>query len=504
MNAPISLAHNQVLQQTLSKSELLAHILPALQAILPSHALLWHDEDTTPYECDGLTAYRQRPLCVALPETHAQVQAVLQECHRLNVPVVARGAGTGLSGGAMPHKNGVTLSLAKFNKIVKIDKFSRSAVVQCGVRNLAISEAAAPYGLYYAPDPSSQIACTIGGNVAENSGGVHCLKYGLTLHNVLKVKGFTIKGEPIEFGSDTLDSEGLDLLPIVVGSEGMLTITTEVTVKLVPKPQLARCIMASFDDIRKAGDAVAAVIAAGIIPAGLEMMDKPMTAAVEDFVHAGYDLQAEAILLCESDGTPEEVEEEIGRMASVLTASGATKIAVSNSEAERLRFWSGRKNAFPASGRISPDYMCMDSTIPRKRLADILLAIQDMEKKYGLKCANVFHAGDGNLHPLILFDANDADQLHRCELFGADILETSVAMGGTVTGEHGVGVEKLSSMCVQFSAAENEQMFGIKRAFDAKGLLNPGKVIPTLQRCAEYGKMLVRGGQIKHPDLPRF
>ena len=504
MNAPVTSLQALALQQTLSKAELLAHILPALQAVLPKHALLWHDEDTTPYECDGLTAYRQRPLCVALPETHDQVQAILKACHLLDVPVVARGAGTGLSGGAMPHQNGVTLSLAKFNKILKVDKFSRTALVQCGVRNLAISEAAAPLGLYYAPDPSSQIACTIGGNVAENSGGVHCLKYGLTLHNVLKVKGFTIEGEVVEFGSDALDGPGLDVLPIIVGSEGMLAITTEVTVKLVPKPMLARCIMASFDDIRKAGDAVARVIAAGIIPAGLEMMDKPMTAAVEDFVHAGYDLQAEAILLCESDGTPEEVEEEIGRMTAVLTAAGATKIAVSNSEAERLRFWSGRKNAFPASGRISPDYMCMDSTIPRKRLADILLAIQEMEKKYGLKCANVFHAGDGNLHPLILFDANDADQLHRCELFGADILETSVAMGGTVTGEHGVGVEKLSSMCVQFSAAENEMMFGVKRAFDAKGLLNPGKVIPTLQRCAEYGKMLVRGGQMKHPELPRF
>ena len=504
MNAPVTSLQALALQKTLSKAELLANILPALQAVLPKHALLWHDEDTTPYECDGLTAYRQRPLCVALPETHDQVQAILKACHLLDVPVVARGAGTGLSGGAMPHQNGVTLSLAKFNKILKVDKFSRTALVQCGVRNLAISEAAAPLGLYYAPDPSSQIACTIGGNVAENSGGVHCLKYGLTLHNVLKVKGFTIEGEVVEFGSDALDGPGLDVLPIIVGSEGMLAITTEVTVKLVPKPMLARCIMASFDDIRKAGDAVARVIAAGIIPAGLEMMDKPMTAAVEDFVHAGYDLQAEAILLCESDGTPEEVEEEIGRMTAVLTAAGATKIAVSNSEAERLRFWSGRKNAFPASGRISPDYMCMDSTIPRKRLADILLAIQEMEKKYGLKCANVFHAGDGNLHPLILFDANDADQLHRCELFGADILETSVAMGGTVTGEHGVGVEKLSSMCVQFSAAENEMMFGVKRAFDAKGLLNPGKVIPTLQRCAEYGKMLVRGGQMKHPELPRF
>jgi glycolate oxidase len=500
MNAPAS---NEQ-QSQLERSERQSQVVHALQAVLPAHALLWNNEDTTPYECDGLTAYRQRPLVVALPETYEQVQAVLKTCHALEVPVVARGAGTGLSGGAMPHRLGVTLSLAKFNKILKLDAASRTAIVQGGVRNLAISEAVAPLGLYYAPDPSSQIACTIGGNVAENSGGVHCLKYGLTVHNVLKVKGFTVEGEEVEFGSDALDAAGYDLLSVIIGSEGMLAVTTEVTVKLIPKPRLARCIMASFDDLRKAGDAVAAVIAAGIIPAGLEMMDKPMTAAVEDFVHAGYDLSAEAILLCESDGTPEEVEEEIGRMSDVLRRCGATAIAVSQDEAERLRFWSGRKNAFPASGRISPDYMCMDSTIPRKRLADILLAIAEMEKKYQLRCANVFHAGDGNLHPLILFDANDPDQLHRCELFGADILETSVAMGGTVTGEHGVGVEKLNSMCVQFSAEENEQMFGVKRAFDSKGLLNPGKVIPTLNRCAEYGKMLVRGGQISHPDLPRF
>jgi glycolate oxidase len=500
MNAPQSPEQ----QDMLHRAERQAQVVAGLKACVPAHALLWNLEDTTPYECDGLTAYRQRPLVVALPETPEQVQAVLRTCHALNVPVVARGAGTGLSGGAMPHALGVTLSLAKFNKIVTVDPVSRTAVVQCGVRNLAISEAAARHGLYYAPDPSSQIACTIGGNVAENSGGVHCLKYGLTLHNIVKIKGFTMEGEAIELGSDALDSPGYDLMSIVIGSEGMLAVTTEVTVKLIPKPQLARCIMASFDDIRKAGDAVAAVIAAGIIPAGLEMMDKPMTAAVEDYVHAGYDLTAEAILLCESDGTLEEVEEEIGRMSEVLRLHGATAIAVSKDETERLKFWSGRKNAFPASGRISPDYMCMDSTIPRKRLADMLLAIQEMEKKYQLRCANVFHAGDGNLHPLILFDANDADQLHRCELFGADILETSVAMGGTVTGEHGVGVEKLNSMCVQFSAAENEQMFGVKRAFDPMGLLNPGKVIPTLQRCAEYGRMLVRGGQIKHPDLPRF
>ncbi|HEV8692006.1 MAG TPA: FAD-linked oxidase C-terminal domain-containing protein [Ideonella sp.] len=481
-----------------------AAVVAALASVLPPHALLWQREDTTPYECDGLTAYRARPLAVALPETEAQVAAVLKACHGLRVPVVARGAGTGLSGGAMPHTEGVTLGLAKFNRILKIDPLARTAVVQCGVRNLAISEAVAVHGLYYAPDPSSQIACTIGGNVAENSGGVHCLKYGLTLHNVLKLKGYTVEGEPVEFGADALDAPGLDLLPLVVGSEGMLAVVTEVTVKLTPKPQTARCIMASFDDIRRAGDAVAAIIGGGIIPAGLEMMDKPMTAAVEDFVHAGYDLNAVAILLCESDGTPEEVDEEIGRMMDVLAGSGATRMEVSRNEAQRLKFWSGRKNAFPASGRISPDYMCMDSTIPRKRLADMLIAIAQMETRYGLRCCNVFHAGDGNLHPLILFDANDADQLHRAELFGADILETSVAMGGTVTGEHGVGVEKLNSMCVQFSPEERAQMESVKRAFDPEGLLNPGKVLPTLQRCAEYGKMHVKKGLLPFSNLERF
>ncbi|WP_428503098.1 FAD-linked oxidase C-terminal domain-containing protein [Roseateles sp.] len=486
------------------RSHAQARLIAALSAELPAHALLWHGEDTAPYECDGLTAYRQRPLAVALPENEAQVGAVLRICQRLLVPVVARGAGTGLSGGAMPHAQGLTLGLAKFKQILEVNPVARTARVQCGVRNLAISEAAAVHGLYYAPDPSSQIACTIGGNVAENSGGVHCLKYGLTLHNVLRVRGFTMAGEAVEFGSEALDAPGLDLLSLVLGSEGMLAVITEVTVKLTPKPQLARCIMASFADVRQAGAAVAAIIAAGIIPAGLEMMDKPMTAAVEDFVHAGYDLEAAAILLCESDGTPEEVAEEIERMQAVLLAHGATQCQVSADEAQRLKFWSGRKNAFPASGRISPDYMCMDSTIPRKRLADILLAIQQMEQKYQLRCANVFHAGDGNLHPLILFDARDPDQLRRCEAFGAEILETSVALGGTVTGEHGVGVEKLNSMCVQFSPAEREQMFAVKRAFDPAELLNPGKVIPTLHRCAEYGRMHVQRGLLAHPELERF
>ena len=481
-----------------------ALVVDALAKVLPRHAILSRLVDTTPYECDGLTAYRATPLVVVLPETEAQVAAVLKTCHALAVPVVARGAGTGLSGGALPHALGVTLSLAKFNRIVNIDPLACTAVVQCGVRNLAISEAAAPFGLYYAPDPSSQIACTIGGNVAENSGGVHCLKYGLTLSNVLQVRGYTVEGEAVTFGSEAFDNAGLDLMTVLVGSEGMLAVTTEVTVRLIPKPPLARCIMASFGDVEAAGNAVAAVIAAGIIPAGLELMDKRMTAAVEDYVHAGYDLNAAAILLCESDGTADEVEDEIGRMSEVLRSSGATRIEVSRDEAQRLKFWSGRKNAFPATGRISPDYMCMDSTIPRKRLADVLRAIEAMEAKYQLRCVNVFHAGDGNLHPLILFDANDADQLHRCELFGADILETSVRLGGTVTGEHGVGVEKLNSMCVQFSAEEREQMFALKRAFDPLELLNPGKVIPSLQRCAEYGKLTVLRGLLPFPDLPRF
>jgi glycolate oxidase len=479
-------------------------VVAALSQVLPRETILFRHEDTVPFECDALTAYRTSPLVVVLPDTEAQVAAILKICHKMGVPIVARGAGTGLSGGATPHQSGVILSLAKFNKISKIDAASCTAIVQCGVRNLAISEAAAAYGLYYAPDPSSQIACTIGGNVAENSGGVHCLKYGLTLHNVLQVRGFMVSGEPVEFGSQALDAAGLDLLSIIVGSEGMLAVTTEVTVKLIPKPLLARCIMASFSDIESAGAAVASVIAHGIIPAGLEMMDRAMTAAVDAFVHADYDLEAAAILLCESDGTPEEVDEEIARMEEVLKAAGATRCEVSRDEAQRLKFWSGRKNAFPASGGISPDYMCMDSTIPRKRLAEMLRAIQQMEVKYRLRCVNVFHAGDGNLHPLILFDAEDADEMRRCELFGADILETSVRLGGTVTGEHGVGVEKLNSMCVQFSPAERAQFLGVKRAFDPLELLNPGKVIPTLHRCAEYGKMHVHRGMLPFPELPRF
>ena len=479
-------------------------VVSALRGFLPARAVLHEEEDTRPYECDGLTAYRQLPMVVALPETEEQVRRILQTCHAMGVPVVPRGAGTGLSGGALPPGDGVLLSMAKFMRAVRVDPVARVAVVQPGVRNAAISELAAPHGLYYAPDPSSQIACSIGGNVAENSGGVHCLKYGLTVHNVLGVRGFTIEGEAIVLGGEALDTPGYDLLALCIGSEGMLVVVTEVTVKLLPKPQSARVIMASFDDVEKAGDAVAKIIAAGIIPAGLEMMDKPATRAVEQFVGAGYDLEAAAILLCESDGSAEEVEDEVARMKAVLEGAGATRMTVSSDDAERLRFWSGRKAAFPAVGRISPDYYCMDGTIPRKRLGEVLNFIAALEKKYGLRCPNVFHAGDGNLHPLILFDANDAGELKRTEEFAAEVLEKCIQVGGTITGEHGVGVEKINQMCVQFRPDELELFRAVKHAFDPAGLLNPGKAVPTLARCAEYGRMHVRGGKLPFPELPRF
>jgi len=479
-------------------------VVAALKAFLPEHCVLWREEDTRPYECDGLTMYRQLPMIVALPETEEQVARIARTCFEMQVPIVPRGAGTGLSGGALPHGQGVLLSLAKFNRILQIDPLACTAIVQPGVRNLAISDAVAHLGLYYAPDPSSQIACTIGGNIAENSGGVHCLKYGLTLHNVLRVRGVTVDGQIIEVGSNAFDSPGLDLLALVIGSEGMLLITTEATVKLLPKPLFQQVVMASFDDVGKGGDAVAAVIAAGIIPAGMEMMDRPATAAVEPFVNAGYDLDAATILLVESDGTREEVAEEIAQIEAVLAAHGATRLDTSQSEPERQRFWAGRKAAFPAVGRVSPDYYCMDGTIPRKRVGEVLKAIDAMQSKYGLRCANVFHAGDGNLHPLIMFDSNDADSSLRAEQFGFEILELSIAVGGTVTGEHGVGVEKIHQMCQQFDSATLESFFAVKRAFDPAGLLNPGKAIPTLTRCAEYGKMLVKGGHLAFPDLPRF
>lgn len=479
-------------------------VAAALRARLPERAVLHDPEDTRPYECDGLAAYRQLPMIVTLPSSEAEVLAILAVCRELQVPIVPRGAGTGLSGGALPIHDGVVVSTARLNRIVKVDAHARTAIVQPGVRNLAISEAAAQYGLYYAPDPSSQIACTIGGNVAENSGGVHCLKYGLTVHNVLRVRVATIDGDVIELGGEALDAPGLDLLAVFIGSEGMLGIVLEVTVKLVPKPAAAQVIMASFDDVVTGGNAVASVIAAGIIPAGLEMMDRTSSRMVEPFVRAGYDTDAAAILLCEADGTPLEVAEEIERMTAVLQAAGASAIAVSQSEAERMRFWSGRKNAFPAAGRISPDYYCMDGTIPRKKLAQVLTGIEGMETTFGLRCANVFHAGDGNLHPLILFDANKPGEFERAEAFGAAILALCVEVGGTITGEHGVGMEKINSMCVQFGRLELDAFFAVKRAFDAPMLLNPDKAIPTPHRCAEFGKMRVSGGVLPFPDLPRF
>lgn len=478
-------------------------VVQALTTVLPPHCLLYRDEDTAPYECDGLAAYRQLPLAVVLPETELQVRRVLQTCHRLDVPVVPRGAGTGLSGGAMPLRDGIVLSLARLNKIINIDPYARTATLQPGVRNLAISEAAAPYGLYYAPDPSSQIACTIGGNVAENAGGVHCLKYGLTVHNVLRVRAITMEGDLVEFGSLGPDCAGLDLLAVLIGSEGMFAVVTEVTVRLIPKPQVAQVIMASFDDVVKGGAAAAAIIAAGIVPAGLDMMDQLATHAVEEFVQAGYDLKAQAILLCESDGTPDEVADEIERMTAVLHAHGATRIQISRSETERLKFWSGHKNAFAAAGRISPDYYCMDGTVPRRAIGPLLARIAEMEKQYGLRCMNVFHAGDGNMRSLILFDGNDPDEWRRAEAFGAQMLETCVGLDGTITGEHGVGIEKTDAMCVQFCAEERDALLAVKRAFDPPGLLNPGKDIPTRARCAEYGKMRGHQGLLPHPELPR-
>jgi len=479
-------------------------LLSALGDILPPSAIVATAEGTRAYECDGLTLFREQPLAVLLPEDEAQVVGILRLCHAARVPVVARGAGTGLSGGATPYRKGIVLSLAKFKRILSIDPLTCSAVVQPGVRNLAISDAAAVHGLYYAPDPSSQIACTIGGNVAENSGGVHCLKYGLTVHNVRRVRAVLIDGDVVEFGGEALDAAGYDLLALINGSEGLLAVITEVTVKLTPKPQQAICVLASFDDVEKAADAVAAIIGAGIIPAGLEMMDQLTIEAVEPFVHAGYPLDAAAILLCESDGTPDEVADEIALMRGLLENSGATTIQVSQGETQRLKFWSGRKAAFPAAGRISPDYYCIDGTIPRRSLAPVLKRIEALSREFGLRCMNVFHAGDGNLHPLILFDANLPDVVAKTEAFGARILELCIEVGGTITGEHGVGLEKIDQMCAQFAAPELERFHAIKRAFDADGLLNPGKAVPLLHRCAEMGMMHVHAGQLPHPDLPRF
>jgi len=491
-------------QLNMSPSALRKSLLPALRKILPASAVLDSEEDLRPYECDGLSAYRRLPGLVALPETVEQVQQILRLCSEYRVPVVARGAGTGLSGGALPNADGVLLSLAKFNRILDIDPRNRTATVQPGVRNLAISEAVAVHGLYYAPDPSSQIACSIGGNIAENSGGVHCLKYGLTVHNLLGLKVVSIDGELITLGGKTLDSPGYDLLALFTGSEGMLGVIVEATVKLLPKPERAQVMLAAFDDIEKAGDAVAAIIAAGIIPAGLEMMDNPAIRAAEAYVHAGYPVEAQAILLCELDGSNEEVAEEIARVRELLTNRGATEVRIAKDDAERHRMWAGRKAAFPAVGRISPDYYCMDGTIPRKHLAFVLKRINELSKEYGLQVANVFHAGDGNMHPLILYDANKPGELQRTEEFGGEILKLCVEIGGTITGEHGVGMEKLNQMCVQFKSAELTQFHAIKAAFDPHGLLNPGKAVPTLHRCAEFGRMHVHGGKLKHPEIERF
>jgi len=479
-------------------------LINQLQAVLPESCIVSDPVSMKPYECDGLSAYRQMPRLVLLPESVEQVQAVMKICQKTDTPIVPRGAGTSLSGGAMPHKNGVVLSLARLNRILHVDADNRTATLQPGVRNLAISEAVKHLGLYYAPDPSSQIACTIGGNVAENAGGVHCLKYGLTVHNILQVKMVNLNGELVSFGSTALDSPGYDFLALMMGSEGMLGIVVEVVVRLLPRPKVARVLMAAFDDIEKAGAAVARVIAEGIIPSGFEMMDQAAIQAAEDFVNVGYPIDAEAILLCEVDGTGQEVSAQLEKVEALLSLAGAIDIRLARDETETARFWSGRKNAFPAMGRISPDYYCMDGTIPRKELGNVLTRISRLSKKYGLRVANVFHAGDGNLHPLILYDANQSGELRKAEEFGGEILDLCVAVGGTITGEHGVGVEKIDRMCVQFDKPSLQQFRQVRKVFDPEGLLNPDKAVPTLARCAEFNAMHVHNGELPHPELERF
>ena len=491
-------------QQSPEQNARRARAAAQLREFMPRAAVLTDKEDLHPYECDGLSAYRRLPWIVALPDTVEQVGRILRLCHEHDIPVVARGAGTGLSGGALPLEDGVLLSLSKFNRILEIDTANRTATVEPGVRNLAITDAAAPYGLYYAPDPSSQLACSIGGNVAENAGGVHCLKYGLTVHNVLGLKFMTMDGELITLGGKALDIPGYDLLALMTGSEGMLGVIVEITVKLLPKPERAQVVLAVFDEIEKAGDAVAAIIAGGFVPAGLEMMDNLAIRATEEYVKAGYPIGAVAILLCELDGTNEEVSEGIAQIRTLLLKQGAAEVRTAKDEAERLRMWAGRKAAFPAIGRLSPDYYCMDGTIPRKHLAKVLARIGELSKEYGLGVANVFHAGDGNLHPLILYDASKPGELEKTEDLGGKILEFCVAVGGTITGEHGVGVEKINQMCIQFTREELAQFHALKAAFDPKGLLNPGKAVPTLARCAEFGRMHVHAGQLPFPGLERF
>ena len=481
-----------------------ARLVARFREFLDEESVLHETEDLRPYECDGLTAYRQTPLVVVLPSSVEHVQRVLRVCAENGVPVVARGAGTGLSGGALPLADGVLLGLAKFNRILEIDRGNRVARVQPGVRNLAISEAVAPYGLYYAPDPSSQIACSIGGNVAENAGGLHCLKYGLTVHNILELKVLTIDGDLITLGGRSLDSPGYDLLALLTGSEGLLAVIVEITVKLLPKPECARLLLAAFDDVGAAGAAVGRIFDEGIIPGALEMMDNAAIRITDDFVHAGYPTDAAAILLCELDGTENEVADQVGQVSSLLESCGANEVRVARNEEERQRFWAGRKAAFPAVGKISPDYYCMDGTIPRKELPRVLTRTAELSEEYGLAVVNVFHAGDGNLHPLILYDANTEGQVERVEELGGKILELCVQVGGTVTGEHGVGVEKLDQMCVQFGSAELVQFHAVKAAFDERNLLNPGKAVPTLTRCAELGGMHVHGGKLPFPELERF
>lgn len=471
---------------------------------LPPESVITTEEELRPYECDGLSAYRQLPMIVVIPETVDQVQYVLSVCRDYRVPVVARGAGTGLSGGALPLDHGVLLSLTKFDRILEVDPANRCARVEPGVRNLAVSQAAEPHGLFYAPDPSSQIACSIGGNVAENSGGVHCLKYGLTVHNILGLKVLTADGELLELGGKAFDSSGYDLLALMNGSEGMLGVVLEATVKLVPLPERTQVMLASFSDLYSAGQAVADVIANGVIPAGLEMMDNLSIRASEDYVGAGYPTDAAAILLCELDGTNREVSEEITRVRKILLEAGADEVRTATTPEEAATFWSGRKAAFPASARIMPDYYCMDGTIPRMHLGEVLTRIGKIGEEYGLPVANVFHAGDGNLHPLVLYDANRPGDLEKAEEAGGRILQLCVEMGGTITGEHGVGVEKLNAMCTQFAGPELAQFHAVKGAFDPEGLLNPGKAVPTLKRCAEYGGMHVHNGELPFPDLPRF
>ena len=473
-------------------------------SFLDDESVLREDEDLFPYESDGLAVYKQKPPLVVLPETIDQVQQILRICHELGVPVVARGAGTGLSGGALPLKNGIVLGMAKFNSIINIDERARTAIVQPGVRNLAISEAASDYNLYYAPDPSSQIVCTIGGNVAENSGGVHCLKYGMTVHNVLQVTAVTMQGELITVGTMAPDNQGFDLLGLLHGSEGMLAVTVEIVVKLLPKPNSTKLLMAAFNSVDTAGDTVAEIIASGIIPAGLEMMDKPAITAAEAFAQCGYPTDAEALFLCELDGTNEEVADQLQRVEALVRKNKATVVHIAKDEEERMQLWKGRKSAFPAVGRLSPDYYCIDGTIPRRHLARVLAQMNVWSKQYNLRIANVFHAGDGNLHPLILFDGNIEGELEKTEELGGKILELCVEVGGTITGEHGVGMEKINQMCVQFSSNEITQFHAIKNAFDPLALLNPGKAIPTLNRCAEFGAMHVHHGELPHPDIERF